>query len=85
MNYEEIVQDTQEMIRHMELKWDIISGLMIIMMAVLIAVGIRLIWEEHRDRQEKSFCGAEYRPTVTEDVQIIDGVEWHRMGVPEGR
>ena len=88
MTYEEIVRDTAEMTKRMNLKWDIITGLLILFCLILTVVAIRLMWEEHRERKERKrqevFTGNEYRPTVTDTVQVIDGVEYHRMGVREG-
>lgn len=89
MNYEQLTRDTAEMTKRMMLKWDIISGLLILFCLILTVVAIRLIWEEHRERKARKLqevcTGYEYQPTVTDTIQIIDGVEWHRMGVPEGR
>lgn len=85
MSVEELVRDTAEMTKRMELKWDIISAVLIVLCAGLLIVGIRLIWEEYRDRKEKQTTvgGNEYRPQVLPDVQIgPDGTEYHRMGVP---
>ena len=62
--------------------------LLILFCLILTVVAIRLMWEEHRERKERKrqevFTGNEYRPTVTDTVQVIDGVEYHRMGVREG-
>ena len=87
MSYEEIVRDTAEMTKRMNLKWDIISGLLILFCMILTVVAIRLMWEEHRERKARKiqevFAGNEYRPTVTDTVQYDQfGTEFHRMGVP---
>lgn len=89
MNYEELVRETAEMTKRMQLKWDLISAALIILCAGLLIVGIRLIIEEYRDRKEKKvqavFTGYQYQPVVTEAVQVDRyGTEYHRMG-PAGR
>ena len=87
MNYAELVRDTEEMTKRMTLKWDLISCILIGLMALLAVIGLRLIWEEHRDRREaklrETVGGDVYRPQVLPDVQIgPDGTEYHRMGIP---
>ena len=86
-NYMELVRDTKEMTQRMTLKWDVISCILIGLMALLAIIGLRLIWEEHRDRREaklrETVGGDVYRPQVLPDVQIgPDGTEYHRMGIP---
>lgn len=86
MTYEEIVRDTAEMTKRMNLKWDIITGLLILFCLILTVVAIRLMWEEHRERKERKrqevFAGNEYRPTVTDTVQYDQfGTEFHQMGI----
>ena len=86
MNYEQLTRETAEMTKRMMLKWDIISIALIALCAVLVIIAVRLMWEEHRERKERKlqevFTGFEYRPTVTNTVQVIGGVEYHKMGVP---
>lgn len=86
MNYAELVRDTREMTQRMTLKWDVISCILIGLMALLAIIGIRLIWEEHLERKERglqeTYTGYEYQPTVTDTVQYVNGVEFHLMGVP---
>lgn len=86
MNYAELVRDTEEMTQRMTLKWDVISCILIGLMALLAIIGLRLIWEEHQERKElkiqETYTGYEYQPTVTDTVQYVNGVEFHRMGVP---
>ena len=88
MSYEELVRDTAEMTNRMQLKWDVISAIMIILCAALVVIGIRLIWEEHRERKERKaqevYAGYQYQPVVTDTVRVENGVEYHRMG-PAGR
>jgi len=86
MNYAELVRDTEEMTKRIILKGDIICLVLIGLMALLAIIGLRLIWEEHRERKERrlqeTYTGYEYQPTVTDTVQYVNGVEFHRMGVP---
>lgn len=85
--YTKLVSDTREMTQRMALKWDVISCILIALMALLAIIGLRLIWEEHRERKEAKLHqvvgGDVYRPQVLPDVQIgPDGTEFHRMGIP---
>lgn len=90
--YMKLVRDTEEMTKRITLKGDIICWVLIVLMAVLAIIGLRLIWEEHRERKEQKAARqqstgnsfGEYRPTVTDTVQVVNGVEFHRMG-PAGR
>lgn len=90
--YMKLVQDTKEMTKRIVLKEDIVCWVLIALMAVLAFIGLRLIWEEHRDRKERKVARqqatgnsfGEYRPTVTDTVQVVNGIEFHRMG-PAGR
>ena len=84
--YMKLVRDTEEMTKRITLKGDIICWVLIALMAVLAIIGLRLIWEEHRERKERRLqetcTGYEYQPTVTDTVQYVNGVEFHKMGVP---
>ena len=85
--YMKLVSDTREMTQRMALKWDVISCILIGLMALLAIIGLRLIWEEHRERKEAKLHqvvgGDVYHPQVLPDVQIgPDGTEYHRMGIP---
>lgn len=84
MSYEEIIRDTQEMTRRMELKWDIIYVVLIMLLATLIILMAKVLWDDHKARKAQTVPGGyQYRPTVTETVQIgSDGTEYHRMGIP---
>ena len=89
MSYEELIKDTAEMTKRMQLKWDLISAVLIILCAGLLIVGIRLIIEEYMNRKEKKlqavYTGYQYQPVVTETVQYDQfGTEYRRMG-PAGR
>lgn len=84
MNYEEITRETAELTKRIMLKNDIISAILITMCAALIILAARMIWEEYRDRKERKLQevigGYEYQPTVTDTIQYVNGVEFHRMG-----
>ena len=85
MSYEEIIRDTEELTKKMALKWDIISGVLILMLATLIILIVKMLWEDRKARRavQNTVGGDEYRPHVLPDVQIgPDGTEYHRMGVP---
>ena len=85
MSYEEIIRDTEELTRKMALKWDIISAVLILMLATLILLIVKMLWEDRKARRavQNTVGGDEYRPHVLPDVQIgPDGTEYHRMGVP---
>ena len=85
MSYEEIIRDTEELTKRMALKWDIISAVLILMLATLILLIGKMLWEDHKARKavQNTVGGDEYRPHVLPDVQIgPDGTEYHRMGVP---
>lgn len=89
MNYAEIAElnrQTAELTRRITMKWDIISVIMIIVCMALIVIGIRLIWEEHRERKERKaqevFTGYNFKPVVTDTVQYDQfGTEYRLMGV----
>ena len=84
-NYEELIRETEEITKRMALKWDIISGILIVMLATLILLIVKMLWEDRKARKavQETVGGDEYRPHVLPDVQIgPDGTEYHRMGVP---
>lgn len=88
MNYAEIEainRETAELTRRMMLKWNIIDIVLVILCLTMIILAVRLIWEEHRERKERKaqevYAGYEYQPTVTDTVQYVNGVEFHKMGV----
>jgi hypothetical protein len=85
MDVETLVRETEEITKRMALKWDIISGVLILMLATLIILIAKMLWEDHKARKavQETVGGDEYRPHVLPDVQIgPDGTEYHRMGVP---
>ena len=84
MSYEQIIKDTQEMTRRMERKWDSIYVVLILMLATLIILMVKVLWDDHKAKKAKTVPGGyQYRPIVTSTVQIgSDGTEYHRMGIP---
>jgi hypothetical protein len=82
--YEALIRETEEITKRMALKWDIISAVLIVMLATLILLIVKMLWEDHKARKAQATVGGdEYRPHVLPDVQIgPDGTEYHRMGVP---
>ena len=83
--YEALIRETEEITKRMALKWDIISAVLIVMLATLIILIVKMIWEDRKARRavQNTVGGDEYRPHVLPDVQIgPDGTEYHRMGVP---
>lgn len=98
MNYAEIEainRETAELTKRITLKWDLISIAMVVVCLVMIALAIRLIWEGIRERKERmtssvSFAATfptveGYVPVVTDTVQYVNGVEFHKMGIVERR
>ena len=81
--YMKLVQDTKEMTKRIVLKEDIVCWVLIGLMAVLAIIGLRLIWEECRDRKERKAARrqatgnsfGEYRPTVTDTVPALSASE----------
>ena len=82
MSYEEIVADTNRWIREMMIR-EQITGYIFLGLCVILLIGMCwLIWVDHKERKAHKVVGGNaYRPTVTDEVQVINGVEFHRMGV----
>lgn len=88
---EAINRETAEMTRKMMLKWDIIDIVLAVFCLILIVLAVRLILEGIRERKERMTSsdsygatfptGEGYQPTVTDTVQYVNGVEFHKMGV----
>ena len=89
MNYEETIRETEEMIRGIMIREQIAEWVLIGLCVVLVGL-IVIVWVKGRKSTSSDPSGATFptgeglRPTVTEDVQIVNGVEFHRMG-PVGR
>lgn len=87
-NYEQIARESRELAQRIALKWDIISAVMIILMAALVILLAVMIRADYKARKgvRMTVGGDEYSPKVLPDVQIgPDGTEYHRMGTPERR
>lgn len=86
MNYAEIVKDTDDMLRRVMLRNSIETALLIGFCAILIILMIAMLWSDHRERKarkvQRVVGGYQFRPTVTDEVQVINGEVFHRMGVP---
>lgn len=84
MSYEEIVRDTDELIREIMLKNEIVNIVFTVLAVMLIVLMLIMIWQDRRDRKSRpQGIWGEYRPTVTETVQVDQyGTEFHRMDVP---
>lgn len=92
MNYEEINElnrQTAELTKRIALKWGIIDVVLAVFCLVMIALAVKLIWSEYRERKERKsqevFCWDEFVPVVTDTVQYVNGVEFHKMGTVERR
>lgn len=84
--FEEIARQTVQKSRQLDAEWEIISVVMAVLAALMVIMTLYLMWCAHRDHKaRKRGVWGDYRPTVTDDVQVVDGVEWHRMGVPGRR
>lgn len=83
--YEDMIRETDELIRGVMLREQIAEWVLIGICTVLAAFLVVMWVTERRaaKKARKAFLG-EYRPTLTEDVQIVNGVEFRRMG-PVGR
>ena len=85
-SYEQIAMESREMTQRIALKWDVISVVMIVLMAALVILLAMMIRADYKARKgvQMTVGGDEYRPQVLPDVQIgPDGTEYHRMGTPE--
>ena len=85
MMYEDMIRETEEMIRGVMLREQIAEWALIGICTVLAAFLV-MMWVTERREAKKTRCAflGEYRPTVTDDVQTVNGVEFRRMG-PVGR
>lgn len=86
MNYEAMVRDTDKMIRDIMFREQIAEWVLWGLCAVL-AVIVAVAWVQQRkarkaERMAKVVGGFHYVPVVTDDVQMVGDVEFHRMGVP---
>ena len=82
MSYEEIVADTNRWIREMMIREQIV-GYIFLGLCVILLIGMGwLVWLEHKERKAHKVVGGDtYYPVVTDTVQYVNGVEFHKMGV----
>ena len=81
MSYEELTADTERMLKTIMIKNDLVSVILIALCLTLIVLLARVLWESRKEKKQVSQEWTDYEPTVTEDVQVINGVEFHRMGI----
>ena len=86
MNYEAMIAETDKMLRGIMLRERIWMGVLIGLSVLLTVLAIVMMVQAHKahkaERVQKVVGGYEYRPQITEDVQVVNGVEFRRMGVP---
>ena len=86
MTYEQMIRETDQLVRDVLHRSMIAEAVMFSMIAVLLALIVRLWWMERKARKAQKVIGGEhFSPTVTDTVQVVDGVGFHRMGVPGRR
>lgn len=86
VEYEQIARETVQKSKQLDAEWQIISVVMAVLAALMVIMTIYLMWCAHRDHKaRKRGVWGEFRPNVTDDVQIVNGVEFRRMGVPGRR
>ena len=92
MSTEEFILDTQRVMREINQRqeiYDIVfySVMSIVMVGCLVVLigwfiaNLKAKKAAKRTACEKVVGGYAFRPVVTEEIQVIDGIEWHRMGV----
>lgn len=85
-NYEAMIQDTDRMIREIMVREQIWLGVLIGLSVLLTVLAIVMMVQTHKahkaERVQRVVGGYEYRPQVSSDTQVVNGVEFHRMGVP---
>ena len=86
MSYEAMIAETDQMLREIMLREQIWLGVLIGLSVLLTVLAIIMMVQEHKahkaKRVQRVVGGYEYRPQITEDVQVVNGVEFRRMGVP---
>ena len=84
MNYEQMIKETDEMIRRIIIRNQVVSAVLIALCVVLIVLVGIMVYQDTRERKaRRSAKWGQYRPTITETIQVDEfGVEYHRMGVP---
>ena len=85
MTYEESIRETDRMIREIMVR-EQITLYVLVGLAVILAGALLWLWLKQRKeaKLQKVVGGYEYRPEVTETVQVDQfGTEFHRMGIPQ--
>ena len=84
--YEQIVRESAKRTMQMEAEWEVISIVLAVLAALMVAATLYLLWCAHRDHKaRRRGVWGEFRPTVTQETQVMNGVEFRRMGIPERR
>lgn len=86
MNHAEINEATGRMFTDAIIRNTVIGGALLLLAVILLAIVIVMAVRERKARKtlavQRVVGGYEYRPVVTETVQVDRfGTEWHRMGV----
>ena len=86
MTYEEMIADTDKMIKDIMRQEEIWMYVWIVLSAIfliLIMIGLFQEWKYMKKKKVMNVVGGnDYTPVVTENVQVVNGVEFHQMGVP---
>lgn len=86
MNYEEMVRDTDKMIREIMVREQIAEWVLWGLCAVMLVLVLAAWWQQRKARKAERMAqvvgGFRFVPNVTDDVQMVGDVEFHRMGVP---
>lgn len=86
MNYEEMIKDTDKMIKEIMHREQIWLYVLIGLSVILTVLAVVMFLQEMKDRKvakvAKVIGGNVYSPNVTDNVQIVNGVEFHQMGIP---
>ena len=84
MNYEQMIKETDEMIRRIMIRNQVVSAVLIALCVVLIVLVAIMVYQDTRERKaRRNAKWGQYRPTITETVQVDQfGTVYHRMGTP---
>ena len=81
MNYEAMILETDNMIREIMRREQMWEAVLIGLAALLTVLAAVMMVQVHRDHKARKMAEwGQYRPTVTDEVQVAHGVEFHRMG-----
>lgn len=82
MSYGEIVRETDDVIRNMILRDEIVNIVFTVLAVTLIVLMLIMIRQDRKERKarQKADWGT-YKPTITDTVQVDRfGTEYRRMG-----